>query len=758
MRRFRSQKLVAFVAVALLISTSYSNESYDKDDEINQLVLIGATGDLARRYLWQAIFNLFVATNHSWKIYGGARQNEDEGTAHLHEILRRLHCNDKTIDCARLLHEFEQSCVYRRLSREEDYHALGTELNVTSSTKRERRLFYLSVPSTAFGFITSSINRFCRPRPNGQLRVVFEKPFGRDFDSARQLSQIVHEHLPEKEIFRVDHYLGKTGVRSLVDFRRLNADWLEPMLHRREVERVDVVATEVDGVGGRTNFFDKYGTIRDMLQNHLTEIVALTAMDLPVGNTTTAKAKLDVLRAVESPTKYQSIIGQYVGYMDDLKGDNPDANSSLTATFSATLVRVENSRWSGVPFLLVSGKRLSEREAHVRVLFKRNRFELDARLTSPSQIIFRIHGNGSNLPAVLISKDILSDRVRLPSGWIFENESDDDVFRVIRPEIVDDPYTVLLNAIYEGNRHFFVDNDHLMELWRVWTPLIETLETEEIEPFPYIPHSDYPLKFQIEANSLLLPPEENRVIGIEPLEVKGQLFLLNRPVVIGPKDEIVATLAKEIEECARETISRTGAFHVAFPGGASPIDLFARLAHGTTRFPWRETHVWLVDERCVSSDHDASNFKSLRYHLLRHVDVPHAQIHPIATRACDATPFEEELLRSFSSRSNVDYVVLGVGRDGHVASLFPSQDEHDGIVTVVPRDEPQYSRISMTYNLLKRSRRMAVLVLGRWKRSLVERLRRVEANRDELPVEKIAKLHSGMKWFVDESVWLNDED
>eukprot|EP00118_Oscarella_pearsei_P021574 m.242790 g.242790 ORF g.242790 m.242790 type:complete len:512 (+) comp40227_c0_seq3:908-2443(+) len=508
-----------------------------------------------------------------------------------------------------------------------------------------------------------------------------------------------------------------------------------------------------------------------MLQNHLTEMTTLISMELPKNEIATSSAiattKLKLLKAIESPSKDQCIIGQYIGYLNDLSEDSMSAKAdSITPTFAAALLSISNSQWKGVPFLLVSGKKLSSRNTYVSVSLKNRVFSLDSHGSNHfPQIIFRV-----NDPAILISEGFpgAADK-SAPPGWHFKNASENG-FDVAVPDEVVDPYTVLLQAIYDGGSDLFIDDEHLLELWRIWTPVIHVLDEEKVQPMPYTAHSAPFLKFHIQANQLVpgavegSSNDENCWTDRESYDMQqtviGKISLLNHSVFLAEKDVIIRQLANDVERHAKQAISDTGVFHIAFPGGLSPTPLFQHLARYSIQFPWLETHVWLSDERCVPLNHDRSNFNSVYTHLLRHVDIPLTHVHPMPIYTCNESfpkpnPYEQEFLH-WLPEARLDYVVLGIGQDGHVASLFPNRDEHSGLVAVIPKgsQSPHYSRMSFTYEVLRKSEKMALLVHGESKKPLIQKLQGLsEEERDTLPVVKLARMHNNLYWFVDNNAW-----
>jgi len=339
------------------------------------MVVFGASGDLTRRKLVPALYHLLAAgsLDHAFAAVGVARRpltadqfREDMRQAVSgHADARPFHA-DRWNAFARGLDyvqgDFEDPATYRRLG--ERLARLDLERGLEGN-----RLFYLATPSTEFEVILNRLAeaRFITPVGHSPwTRVIIEKPFGRDLDSARQLNHLVGRVLDESQTFRIDHYLGKETVQNILVFRFANS-MFEPLWNRKYVDCVEICAAETVGVESRARFYEETGVLRDIVQSHLLEVLCLTAMEPP----TTGEAdeirgeKLKVLRALRglwSDTIDRNVaLGQYRGYRDE-----PGvAKDSVTPTFAALRVFVDNWRWQGVPFYLRAGKRLAERVTEI---------------------------------------------------------------------------------------------------------------------------------------------------------------------------------------------------------------------------------------------------------------------------------------------------------------------------------------------------------------------------------------------------------
>jgi glucose-6-phosphate 1-dehydrogenase len=340
------------------------------------MVVFGASGDLTRRKLLPALYNLGAdgSLDRHFAVLGVARRPMDgeafRSTMHdaVAEFSRMKPTEELWHDFAAGLDyvagDFADPATYERLSmrlQQVDFQR-GLEGN---------RLFYLAVPSSEYPHILKGLQGAGLLRPPGGTpwsRVVIEKPFGRDLESARELNRLVAEILDESQTFRIDHYLGKESVQNILVFRFANS-MFEPLWNRKYVDYVEITAAETIGVEGRGPFYDQTGVLRDIVQNHMMEVLALTAMEPP----TTGAAddirteKLKVANALREPWSdtipRDVVLGQYRGYRQE-PGVAPD---SVTPTFAALRVFVDNWRWQGVPFYLRAGKMLAKRITEIAV-------------------------------------------------------------------------------------------------------------------------------------------------------------------------------------------------------------------------------------------------------------------------------------------------------------------------------------------------------------------------------------------------------
>lgn len=458
------------------------------------LVLIGSTGDLAKRYLWPALFHRFMKEvclpqppislqKCEVLVLGGSRE-EPVVREGMGEVLSGVKC--ETLTCELCLERFIRSSRRMKISKEEDYKVVSRFLreyhNGLNQTE-EGRIFYLSVPPSAYSNITKFIDTYSRPDQNAWIHIVLEKPFGHNLQSAELLASELEERLEEDEIYRVDHYLGKPGVLQILPFRKANSDKLRKLWNKEHIEHVEVTMRERLDVKGRSSFFDRYGIIRDVFQNHLTEILARILMEASSDNIT--RKKMDILSQLSSPTLNDSVLGQYEGYKAHLVEDGVlDSNAeSFTPTYASVKLHLKDTDWMDeVPLVLIAGKKLQKREALARIVFKQLPYSVveDSNHLCQSEIVFLIQDEEIKRPGILISHHF--------SGMDLECGSLECEHSIIRMgncsydflsaslDTSSNAYISLMSDIIEGNRDNFVDTESLMSSWRIWDPLLSEME------------------------------------------------------------------------------------------------------------------------------------------------------------------------------------------------------------------------------------------------------------------------------------------
>jgi glucose-6-phosphate 1-dehydrogenase len=441
------------------------------------LVLFGATSDLARSKLWPALHDL-AATGRlpdPCRVLGVSRSASTEDlrkAAAQHGPAGRLETTERW---TALVDGIEA------VNGAADDAALFTRLRKALDDHDGDVLTYLSVAPSLFATIAGNLAEIGLGREARMAsRLVIEKPFGSDLESARALHDALHAHFAERQLFRIDHYLGKETVQNLLVLRFANGI-LEPIWDRHAIDHVQITVAEDSGVDGRGEFYDATGALRDVGQNHLMQLLAFTAMDPPssMRGEDLQRERLKLLRSVIPVTAGEAVLGQYEGYRDE---DGVDGRSR-TDTYAALRVEIDSWRWAGVPFYLRTGKRLTARSAEVVVVFKpapHSPFGAAAARPSPNRLIIGIQP-GERVALQMSGKrpgdglDIVDVDLEFDAGASHDTDA---------PEA----YERLLGDAFAGDRTLFTSGAEVEAQWAVIAPLLDTRPT----PVRYTPGSEGP--------------------------------------------------------------------------------------------------------------------------------------------------------------------------------------------------------------------------------------------------------------------------
>lgn len=466
-----------------------------KNTDPTIIVIFGSSGDLAKRKLFPAFQNLFLDGRMPEKFQiialGRAAKSDEEFRNYVIENLKSFSrkgalSNEET-------EKFISHITYLRhdIDKEESYHELDAKLSSidTAFGLRANRLFYLSIAPSFIATISGNMKKLRLAGKAKKDRIIIEKPFGYDKTSAIELNEMLSQTFKEEQIYRIDHYLGKETVQNILAFRFGNS-MFEPLWSRNFIDFVQITVAEEVGVEERGGFYEGVGALKDMIQNHLLQILCMTAMEAPasLGADDIRNRKADVLKSIRrikpEEVNHYTVRGQYdeglikgnpvPAYRND-KGIAPDSN---TETYVAMKIYLDNWRWQGVPFYLRTGKRMQEKQSSIIIQFKpvpHSSFSYDNQGMTPNRLIINIQ------PAMDIKLQFMTKKPGLslslqPAEMIF------DYFQcsTMSPEA----YETLLSDALAGDPTLFMRWDQVEQAWDAIDTIQEVWKNNVPTDFP----------------------------------------------------------------------------------------------------------------------------------------------------------------------------------------------------------------------------------------------------------------------------------
>ena len=457
------------------------------------LAVFGAAGDLARRKLYPALWRRLLAGQMPMESrivgVGRGQLSEEEFRALILESLQKADAADGRNDVAanaKLAEEWTSRLRYvaQDVSSSDGWDSVAATMRAGPSPQ----IIYLALSPTITEAVCAQLRKINLLGEGGRL--VLEKPFGDDLQSARRLNEKVRAAADERDVYRIDHYLGKETVQNLMALRFANG-LFEPLWNARAIDHVQITVAESVGAGGRGDYYDRAGAVRDMLQNHLLQLLCLTAMESPArfAADEVRDEKLKVLKSLRplsgKELENDAVAGQYAAgnamqsYREDIGGD------SNTATFIAAKCAVDNGRWAGTPFYLRTGKRLSARMSEVAVFFRPLSHSIFSAIPPPPQNMLALR---------LQPRESITMQVNIkdpgPGGFRLTAAPLDMSFADALGAIIPDAYERLLMDVVRGDQTLFMRADELEAAWQWVDPVVQ--HAERHPPAPYMAGSAGP--------------------------------------------------------------------------------------------------------------------------------------------------------------------------------------------------------------------------------------------------------------------------
>ncbi|KAG0690789.1 Glucose-6-phosphate 1-dehydrogenase [Pichia californica] len=454
------------------------------------VVVFGASGDLAKKKTFPALFGLYREGQLSTttKIIGFARSSLTDDDLRS-RIKPYLSYDKENNDHIKSLNDFLNICTYHKASYDEpqgfkDLESIINKLDKNNNITESHRIYYLALPPSVFTIVATNLKKYCHPENKGYARLIVEKPFGHDLESAKKLQEDLAPLWNEDELFRIDHYLGKEMVKNLIPVRFSNT-FLGSSWNNKFIDSIQITFKEPFGTEGRGGYFDSIGIIRDVIQNHLLQVLTLLLMEKPkdFNSEHIRDEKVKLLKSIKPIDFNDVLIGQYSksedgskpGYLDD---ETVKANSKAI-TYAAIVLHINNETWENVPIILKAGKALDQGKVEIRIQFKpvtSGIYENSAR----NELVIRVQPDEAMYLKMNIKVPGVANKVSISDLDLTYKDRYSSEFYI--PQA----YESLIKDCFEDDHSNFVRDDELEVSWALFTPLLNYLESENgPQPIPY---------------------------------------------------------------------------------------------------------------------------------------------------------------------------------------------------------------------------------------------------------------------------------